>query len=155
MTRTRILPSLSDGMNLESYPVSEIDNSYPVSAYRINCCIRYRFEKLKYCPIWQVTVFNFTRKRLPGKCLSKRPLRILSKQIWFSDEPKLLVYTQLSCCLVLCHQQGYNISCLRFCFARLFWFLFIFRCKTCKLLVLYIKIAVPMCTYMFVQVVVY
>ena len=39
MTRTRILPSESDGMNRESYPVSEIDNSYPVSVYRVNCSI--------------------------------------------------------------------------------------------------------------------
>ena len=63
MTRTRILPSKSDRMNRESYPVSEIDNSYLINAYRINCCIRYRFERLRYCSIWYMIVLNFT-----GKC---------------------------------------------------------------------------------------
>ena len=52
MTRTKILPDKSDDINLESYPVSEINNSYPVSEYRVYSCIRYRFERLKYCPIW-------------------------------------------------------------------------------------------------------
>ena len=47
MSRTRILPDKNDGMNRKSYPVSEIDNSYRINVYRVNCCIGYRFERLR------------------------------------------------------------------------------------------------------------
>ena len=44
---TRILPGKSNGMARESYPVSEIDNSYWINVYWGNCCIGYRFERLR------------------------------------------------------------------------------------------------------------